>query len=130
MTAKKRNMNIDYAKIDSRVITPEEYEEAPEISDEDMARGQWLIGGQTGDRGRRASGFRRAPWARAAALGKSQAACDLRLSPDVLETFRSSGKGWQTRIDRALREWLKENAPERRSRPACAPRLRAPSAAG
>ena len=30
----------------------------------------------------------------------------IRLSPDVVQTFRSSGDGWQTRIDAALREWL------------------------
>jgi uncharacterized protein (DUF4415 family) len=28
----------------------------------------------------------------------------IRLSPDVLEYFRSSGPGWQSRIDEALRE--------------------------
>ena len=31
----------------------------------------------------------------------------IRLSPDVLQTFRSSGTGWQTRIDAALKDWLK-----------------------
>jgi len=30
----------------------------------------------------------------------------IRLSPDVVETFRASGDGWQTRIDAALKEWL------------------------
>jgi uncharacterized protein (DUF4415 family) len=30
----------------------------------------------------------------------------IRLSPDVVQTFRSSGDGWQTRIDAALKEWL------------------------
>ena len=30
----------------------------------------------------------------------------IRLSPDVIQTFRASGEGWQTRIDAALREWL------------------------
>ncbi len=30
----------------------------------------------------------------------------IRLSHDVLERFRSSGEGWQTRIDVALKEWL------------------------
>lgn len=30
----------------------------------------------------------------------------LRLSPDVVERFRATGKGWQTRIDQALREHL------------------------
>lgn len=31
----------------------------------------------------------------------------IRLSPDVLEKFRASGAGWQTRIDAALRDWLR-----------------------
>jgi uncharacterized protein (DUF4415 family) len=31
----------------------------------------------------------------------------LRLSPDVLDSFESGGPGWQTRIDNALRDWLK-----------------------
>ena len=30
----------------------------------------------------------------------------IRLSPDVLEKFRAAGRGWQTRIDAALRDWL------------------------
>lgn len=35
----------------------------------------------------------------------------IRLSPDVLERFRSTGTGWQTRVDAALRDWLKSHAP-------------------
>lgn len=35
----------------------------------------------------------------------------IRLSPDVLARFRKSGNGWQTRIDTALRDWLKRNTP-------------------
>lgn len=31
----------------------------------------------------------------------------IRLSPDVLHSFRATGSGWQTRMDAALREWLK-----------------------
>ena len=31
----------------------------------------------------------------------------LPLDAEILETFRSSGNGWQTRINEALREWLK-----------------------
>lgn len=30
----------------------------------------------------------------------------LRLSPDVLAAFRATGKGWQTRINKALQEYL------------------------
>ncbi|AZY48846.1 BrnA antitoxin family protein [Bordetella avium] len=35
----------------------------------------------------------------------------IRLSPDVLESFRATGAGWQTRVDAALRDWLKTHAP-------------------
>ena len=30
----------------------------------------------------------------------------VRLDPDVLEAFRAAGRGWQTRLNAALREWL------------------------
>jgi uncharacterized protein (DUF4415 family) len=36
----------------------------------------------------------------------------LRLSPEVLEYFRATGAGWQTRIDTALRDLVKK--PRRR----------------
>ncbi len=35
----------------------------------------------------------------------------LRLSPEVVSAFRASGAGWQTRIDGALKDWLKSNTP-------------------
>jgi uncharacterized protein (DUF4415 family) len=38
---------------------------------------------------------------------------NIRLDADVVEAFRSTGRGWQTRLNRALRDWLKENKPEK-----------------
>ncbi|MCM8597774.1 MAG: BrnA antitoxin family protein, partial [Candidatus Accumulibacter sp.] len=35
----------------------------------------------------------------------------IRLSREVVERFRESGDGWQTRVDAALREWLKSHSP-------------------
>jgi len=35
----------------------------------------------------------------------------IRLSPEVVETFRASGDGWQTRVDAALKDWLKTHSP-------------------
>lgn len=35
----------------------------------------------------------------------------IRLSREVVEQFRESGEGWQTRVDSALREWLKNHSP-------------------
>jgi len=35
----------------------------------------------------------------------------LQLSPDILAAFRATGEGWQTRVDAALRDWLKSHSP-------------------
>lgn len=33
----------------------------------------------------------------------------IRLSRDVVQRFRATGTGWQTRIDAALKDWLREH---------------------
>jgi uncharacterized protein (DUF4415 family) len=33
----------------------------------------------------------------------------IRLDADVLDSFKSTGKGWQTRMNNALKEWLLEH---------------------
>jgi uncharacterized protein (DUF4415 family) len=35
----------------------------------------------------------------------------IRLSLDVVRSFRATGEGWQTRVDAALRDWLKTHTP-------------------
>ena len=37
----------------------------------------------------------------------TKAGITIRLSPDVVGAFRATGQGWQTRVDVALRDWLK-----------------------
>lgn len=34
------------------------------------------------------------------------------LSPAIVEKFRSTGQGWQARIDAALAEWLHSHSPD------------------
>lgn len=36
----------------------------------------------------------------------------IRYSPDVIDAFKSTGRGWQTRMDIALRDWLKHHCPK------------------
>ena len=40
----------------------------------------------------------------------------IRLSPDVVQRFRATGDGWQTRVDAALQDWLKTHKPAKLSR--------------
>jgi uncharacterized protein (DUF4415 family) len=35
----------------------------------------------------------------------------IRLSKEVVDRFRASGTGWQTRVDAALKDWLKTHSP-------------------
>jgi uncharacterized protein (DUF4415 family) len=35
----------------------------------------------------------------------------IRLSPDVVQQFRATGDGWQTRVDAALKDWLNNHTP-------------------
>ncbi len=35
----------------------------------------------------------------------------IRYDADVVEAFRATGKGWQTRMNAALRDWLKSHSP-------------------
>ena len=35
----------------------------------------------------------------------------IRLSRDVVESFRTTGPGWQTRLNAALQDWLKSHPP-------------------
>jgi uncharacterized protein (DUF4415 family) len=42
--------------------------------------------------------------------GSEKTQIALRVDNSVLEAFRATGKGWQTRMNDALKEWLKEHA--------------------
>jgi uncharacterized protein (DUF4415 family) len=77
------------AKIDAHVIQPHEYEEAPEWTEDDFARAEIRVGENLIRRGR-------------PPLDRPKEAVKLRLSPDVLDHFRSGGPGWQTRINETL----------------------------
>ncbi len=36
----------------------------------------------------------------------------VRYSPEVVEYFKSTGEGWQTRMDEALKEWMASHSAE------------------
>ena len=43
---------------------------------------------------------------RGAQKAPTKVSTTIRLSPEVVEHFRSGGPGWQSRIDSALKEWV------------------------
>lgn len=36
---------------------------------------------------------------------------NLRLDAEVVDAFRATGRGWQTRLNAALKDWLKSHSP-------------------
>jgi uncharacterized protein (DUF4415 family) len=93
MSESKRSIRSDLSKVDARKVTPEEYEEIPEWTDEMFERADLYEGEKLVRRGRPRSEH-------------PKVAISIRLSEDVLSRFKASGPGWQSRIDAALKEWL------------------------
>jgi uncharacterized protein (DUF4415 family) len=45
------------------------------------------------------------------ALESTKVSTTIRLSPEVIENLKAAGDGWQTRINLALKDWIKNNNP-------------------
>jgi uncharacterized protein (DUF4415 family) len=84
MTENKRGIATDLKALDAHVIKPDEYEDAPELTDEQLAKAVVR-------RGRPPLENRKQP-------------VKIRLDRDVVKALRASGPGWQTRVNAALRK--------------------------
>lgn len=42
---------------------------------------------------------------------ETKRALNIRLDGEIIDAFKSTGNGWQTRINEALKEWLKTHTP-------------------
>jgi uncharacterized protein (DUF4415 family) len=103
MIEKRRATGSDLKKVDERVPRKDDYDEIPELTDADFARGVWHRGGKPlphSPRGRPKSKSPKRP-------------VSIRLDPDVLAHFRRTGRGWQGRINSALRKAAKLPAKKR-----------------
>ena len=97
MAKRRRTLGTDLAAFDAHEITPEEYEEIPELTDEWFDKADLYKGGKLIRRGRPPSETKKE-------------AVSIRLSPDVLTYFRAGGPGWQTRVDAELRRLVKRRS--------------------
>jgi uncharacterized protein (DUF4415 family) len=89
-------------------------QENPEWTDEDFQRARpasevlpGIVGKETASRMLR----RGRPKA-----SETKTPVNIRLDADVVEAFKATGRGWQTRINSVLREWLKEKRASASSR--------------
>lgn len=90
-----RSLGSNLDKVDAHVITPEEYEEIPELEDDFFEHADEYLGGKLVRRGR----------------GRPRAATrkvllSVRYSSEVVEYFRATGEGWQARMNQVLLRYV------------------------
>ena len=81
--ASRRSLGSDLAKVAAHVIQPDEYDELPELTDDMLKRGKVNRGGRP-----RSENPKRL--------------ISIRLPEDVIQKWRSTGPGWQTRMAEKL----------------------------
>jgi uncharacterized protein (DUF4415 family) len=97
MSEKLKNTERDWSKFDAHAITAEEYDEIPELTDEQLDEADLYEGDKLIRRGRPKS-------------GQAKVALTVRYDAEVIAAFKATGRGWQTRMNDALKEWLKDHA--------------------
>jgi uncharacterized protein (DUF4415 family) len=88
MRQSKRAIGSDLRKVDLHVIAPHEYEEAPELTDEQLANAVFSVGSKPRD---------------GPPSERPKQEVKLRLDTDVLSAYRAIGEGWEARINSDLR---------------------------
>jgi len=76
--------------------------------DEFFEHGEWKIGDRVASRSEGKAEVKRKPRGRPPQETR-KIPISIRLSSEVISHFRAAGKGWQTRIDAALIEWMREH---------------------
>lgn len=91
-----KGIRSDLRKFDAHRIRAKEYKDAPELTDEQLAKATLELAGRP-VRGR-------------PRLANPKTSIKLRIDADVVRYFRSTGPGWQTRINDTLRKASKLKA--------------------
>ena len=103
-------MNVKLKNTPIEWIGPDD---APELTDEDLARAVWRIGGVlVSEKEGREAFTKRLRGRPVGSVSKSpKKLTTIRLSAEVIEQFKAAGAGWQTKIDLALKDWLLTHRP-------------------
>ena len=81
--ASHRSLKSDLARVDAHVVKKGEYEELPELTEEMLARAKVNKGGRP-------------------VSSNPRKLLSLRLPADVIERWKATGPGWQTRMAERL----------------------------
>ena len=100
MTAKKANTPSSWVDPD----------DAPELTDAFFQNATMMIGDRVVSKEEYQKAAKKALRGRPSGSGVKKSTT-VRFDNDVLDAFKRTGRGWQTRMNNALRDWLKEHNP-------------------
>ena len=86
-------------------------DDAPPLADGFFEQGEWQIGAQPVSPQEGAGALREALALSRPTAQSAQLSLTVRYDVEVVEAFKATGKGWQTRMNEALRDWLKTHSP-------------------
>ena len=81
-------------------------DDAPELTEEFFETGEWRVGEKIVSREEARAELNKQR-GRPAGSG-NKVSTTIRFDVEVLEAFKATGAGWQTRMNDVLREWLKK----------------------
>ena len=94
--------------------TPTEWvdpDDAPELTEEFFLKAVPMIGGKPASIDAADTAFAAALKRGRPKVESPKQALTVRYDTDVIEAFKATGKGWQTRMNAALKDWLKTHSP-------------------
>ena len=84
-------------------------DDAPELTDEFFKRGEWKVGDRPVSPQEGAAELKKALARGRPPIERPKVSVTVRYDADVVAAFKASGRGWQTRMNEVLREWLKSH---------------------
>lgn len=80
-------------------------DDAPELTETFFEQGVWEVAGKAVSRPQAQEEFARRRGRPAG--GGNKVSTTIRFDAEILDAFKATGEGWQTRMNDALKEWLR-----------------------
>ena len=100
-------MNEKLANTGQEWIDPDD---APELTDEFFDKGVMMIGERVVSREEFSAAVKASLSRGRPKLSNPKRSVTVRYDADIIDTFKATGQGWQTRMNAALREWLQTHS--------------------
>lgn len=92
----QHSFKTNFAKLDAHIVTQEELDEIPELTEDFFIHADFYHGEKLIRRGRPRK-------------AEPKIHLNFRVDADIVHALKAHGKGWQTLANQALREWIEKH---------------------